>query len=100
MRRRRIILCAVYALMLSVALCLTNMAPAFADTGLETSSSVDNQDFNLILLIDRSGSMRTTDRSRLVQDAAKLFVDLCDEGRDSQIAVISFLREGALSSRI
>lgn len=90
MRRRRIILCAVYALMLSFALCLTNMAPAFADTGLETSSSVDNQDFNLILLIDRSGSMKTTDRSRLVQDAAKLFVDLCDEGRDSHIAVMSF----------
>ena len=66
------------------------LVPALAEQSIETSSSVDNQDFNLVLLIDRSGSMKSTDRSRLVQDAAKMFVDLCDEGHESQIAVMTF----------
>ncbi len=77
-------------LLLTVVLCLPLILPAYSDNGLEVSSSIDNQDFNLVLLIDQSGSMRTTDRSNLVKDAAKLFVDLCEEGRQSQISVISF----------
>lgn len=77
-------------LILTVVFCVSILVPALAEESIETSSSVDNQDFNLVLLIDRSGSMKSTDRSRLVQDAAKMFVDLCDEGRESQIAVMSF----------
>lgn len=77
-------------LLLTVSLCLSLVIPVFSEGGLEVNSSIDNQDFNLILLIDRSGSMRNTDRSNLVKDAAKLFVDLCDVGRQSQIAVMSF----------
>ncbi len=59
-------------------------------TGMEKSASIDNEDFNLVLLIDRSGSMKSTDRSKLVKDAAKMFIDLCDEGGNSHIAVMSF----------
>ena len=77
-------------LVLLIALCVTPMSPAFAESGIEVSSSIDNEDFNLILLIDRSGSMKNTDRSNLVKDAAKLIVDLCDEGGYSRIAVMSF----------
>ena len=58
--------------------------------GFEICSSVDNEEFSLVLLIDRSGSMKTTDRSQFVKDAAKMLVDLCDEGTDSRIAVMSF----------
>ena len=77
-------------LVLLIALCVTSMSPVFAESGLEVSSSIDNEDFNLVLLIDRSGSMKNTDRSNLVKDAAKLIVDLCDEGGYSRIAVMSF----------
>lgn len=69
---------------------LTFTGEAFGANGIETSTSVDTEDFNLVLLIDRSGSMQQTDRSELVKDAAKLFVDLCDESSKSQIAVMSF----------
>lgn len=58
--------------------------------GFEISSSVDNDEFDMVLLIDRSGSMKTTDRSQFVKDAAKMVVDLCDEGSNSRIAVMSF----------
>ena len=61
-----------------------------AVTSFEISSSIDNEDFNLVLLIDCSGSMKNTDRSQFVKDAAKMVVDLCDEGGDSKIAVMSF----------
>ena len=90
MKTKRFIRAPLLLLALTLALCVSLLAPVFADTGMESSTSVDNQDFNLVLLIDRSGSMKKTDRSRLVQDAARLFVDLCDEGRDSHIAVMSF----------
>lgn len=59
-------------------------------TGMEKSASVDTEDFSLVLLIDRSGSMKSTDRNAQVKDAAKMFVDLCDEGGNSRIAVMSF----------
>ena len=58
--------------------------------GFEVGSSYDNEEFSLVLLIDRSGSMQTTDRSQFVKEASKMVVDLCDEGTDSRIAIMSF----------
>ncbi|MBO4420133.1 MAG: VWA domain-containing protein [Oscillospiraceae bacterium] len=113
MKNRRIAPRRLLILILSLALCLAVVSPAFAadsgsqaesapestqqagsgnvrGTALEISSSVDNEEFDLILLIDRSGSMKNTDRSKLVQDSARMVVDLCEEGRNSRIAVMSF----------
>lgn len=113
MRKLKIDRCLIF-LILTIALCLAMVSPAFAESGqdagagsdlpsatgtdaetasgsvFEVSSSLDNGDFNLVLLIDRSGSMKNTDRSKFVQDAAKMIVDLCDEGGQSRIAVMSF----------
>lgn len=76
--------------MVAIVAAVTMTCTVYAESGIETSTSVDTEDFNLVLLIDRSGSMRTTDKSALVKDAAKLFIDLCDESSASKISVMSF----------
>ena len=63
---------------------------SFGASEIETSTSTDSEDFNLIMMIDKSGSMKDTDKTKLVKDAAKLFIDLCESTGESQIAVMSF----------
>ena len=75
---------------LVVVFCIGMLTPVFAEGSIEHTTSVDNEDFNLVLLIDRSGSMNKTDTKGFVKDAAKLFVDLCEESGNSQITVMSF----------
>ena len=84
----------VSAFLLSLFLLSALLGGVFAAENIEKSTSKDNEDFNLVLLIDRSGSMQTTDHDEFVKNAAKLFIDLCEESGNSQLAVMSFNVEG------
>lgn len=78
------------SLFIVLIFCFSQTPYVFSENNIETSTSVDTEDFSLVLLIDKSGSMENTDHNEFVKDAAKLFIDLCDENSSSQIAVMSF----------
>ncbi len=63
---------------------------AFSVEPIQENIDVSVESFNMVLLIDKSGSMNASDSGKLVPDAAQLFVDLCDEGSDSRISVMPF----------
>lgn len=57
------------------------------------SSTVSTDAYNIMLIIDKSGSMNATDKEHMAQDAAKMFVDslnLTDGLQGSRVGVISF----------
>lgn len=79
---------AVWSLLLGL------MPPAFA-----VGESLELPAYNIAILIDKSGSMNTTDKNHLAQEAAKMFVDSLynetnsDGGSNSsasQVGVIAF----------
>lgn len=68
-------------------------------TDEKTVSSVSTDSYNVMLVIDKSGSMNGTDREHLAQDAASMFVDSLnsvDGLTGSRVGVISFSLDAEL----
>lgn len=65
---------------------------AFADNVLEQGSvktSIGTENYNIMLVIDKSGSMNGTDKEHRAQDAASMFVNSLSVS-NSKVGVISF----------
>lgn len=87
-------LCQAVLLWLAVfALTIGFVPPAFAaDIRMESAP------YNIALLIDKSGSMNTTDRDRLALEGAKMFVDsLFDETEDGRKDAASCPKVGVIA---
>ena len=86
---------------LAAALCLVWSGLGWGTAGAEAAESSAVQPYNIVLLIDKSGSMNATDPERLAVSAAGMFVNslytesLMDQaagtgGARSRVGVISF----------
>lgn len=65
----------IYLMMLLLITCLLTPRQIFAAEEVENISMVSTQPYNIMLLIDKSGSMNSTDQQRLALSAACQFVD-------------------------
>lgn len=89
-RRSAVILAAVLLMVLTIS----GQAMALEE-GVEdgSSSTISTDAYNIMLVIDKSGSMNGTDKEHMAQDAAKMFVDSLnstDGLQGSRVGVISF----------
>lgn len=83
---------AFWGIVLSVIMLITLIVPKIpsrADGEIKSSSNVLNDKYNIMLVIDKSGSMKETDRDELALDAASMFIDQLDTN-DCKIGAIAF----------
>lgn len=75
------------------ALTIGFIPPAFA-----ADNRIEDSPYNIALLIDKSGSMNTTDRDRLALEAAKMFIDsLFDETEEGRKDAASCPKVGVIA---